>query len=252
MTSTLWDSTTPSQIPTTAPMVAGYIDGAFAWSAADWHRLEASQHVTISVFGNQGARVLDVENMDATATQAARWAQVELDAGRRPTLYSSISTWTDEIQPALAAIGEFPAALDWWCANPTGTPHLYPGSVATQYAWNALNQTGGLNVDLSMTNGTWPGRIGPDAPSPTTPPAPVKPTFVGIAHSPTGGYWAAQSDGGVFTYGPAKFYGSMGGKVLSAPIVDITAAGSTGYYLIGSDGAIYSFGSALYYGRPNQ
>ena len=122
MTSTLWDSTTPSQIPTTAPIVAGYIDGAFAWSAADWHRLEASQHVTISVFGNQGARVLDVENMDATATQAARWAQVELDAGRRPTLYSSISTWTDEIQPALAAIGEFPAALDWWCANPTGTP----------------------------------------------------------------------------------------------------------------------------------
>ena len=250
MTATVWDSVTPNEIPSTAQIVAGYVDGEYAWSAADWHRLGAAQHVTITVFGNQGARVADVENGDLTATQAARWCQVELDAGRRPTLYSATSTWTDEIQPALAAIGEFPAAIDWWAADPTGVPHLYPGSVATQYAWNAFNQTDGLNVDLSMTNGTWPGSMVPDAPKPP-PPAPVKPSFVGIAHCPTGGYWAAASDGGVFTYGPAKFYGSLGGKVLSAPIVDIAAAGATGYYLIGADGAVYAFGSAIYYGRAN-
>ncbi len=31
------------------------------------------------------------------------------------------------------------------------------------------------------------------------------------------GYWVAASDGGVFSFGDARFYGSMGGKHLNAP-----------------------------------
>ncbi len=33
------------------------------------------------------------------------------------------------------------------------------------------------------------------------------------------GYWMVASDGGIFTYGDAGFYGSTGGIALDAPIV---------------------------------
>ena len=38
------------------------------------------------------------------------------------------------------------------------------------------------------------------------------------------GYYLVASDGGVFSY-DAPFFGSMGGKYLIAPMVDITVAG---------------------------
>ena len=34
-----------------------------------------------------------------------------------------------------------------------------------------------------------------------------------------GGYWLVASDGGVFSYGDAKFAGSMGGTPLNKPVV---------------------------------
>ena len=236
----MYDSANPAQIPTSAPIVAGYMDGLYAWKAADWHRLASSVQLTITVFGAPGVRIADCESGDLTPGQAAAWARRELDAGRRPTIYSDRSTWPQIVQ-ALSLLGESGAAVDWWAADPTGTPHLVPGSVATQYAWNSLGQTGGLNVDMSITNGVWPGRIVPVT---------TKPNRVGTALAPKGGYWIAAADGGVFSYGPATFHGSMGGQVLTAPIVGITSSGD-GYYLTGGDGAIYAF-NCPYYGGANQ
>jgi hypothetical protein len=72
------------------------------------------------------------------------------------------------------------------------------------------------------------------------------------AQNPGGdGYWVATSDGGVFTYGDARFYGSMAGKKLRAPITDIvpTPTGK-GYWLVGEDGGIFSFGDAKFFGSP--
>ncbi|MDA8400188.1 MAG: hypothetical protein M0008_09105, partial [Actinomycetota bacterium] len=63
------------------------------------------------------------------------------------------------------------------------------------------------------------------------------------------GYWLIASDGGIFSFGTARFYGSMGGKPLNAPIVGIAATpGGHGYWLIASDGGIFSFGTARFYG----
>jgi hypothetical protein len=48
----------------------------------------------------------------------------------------------------------------------------------------------------------------------------VGPRIVGIASTPDGkGYWLVGADGGVFTFGDAQFYGSMGGKHLNRPVV---------------------------------
>jgi hypothetical protein len=64
-----------------------------------------------------------------------------------------------------------------------------------------------------------------------------------------GGYWLVGSDGGVFSFGDATFYGSMITKHLSAHIVGIVASpDGAGYWLVGSDGGVFSFGDAGYHG----
>ena len=61
----------------------------------------------------------------------------------------------------------------------------------------------------------------------------------------TAGYWLVASDGGIFAYGNAKYYGSTGGMHLNQPIVGMarTRAGK-GYWLVASDGGMFTFGDA--------
>ena len=62
------------------------------------------------------------------------------------------------------------------------------------------------------------------------------------------GYREVASDGGIFGFGSARFYGSMG-AIRRPPIVGMAAApGGTGYWEVASDGGIFSFGSARFYG----
>ncbi len=64
-----------------------------------------------------------------------------------------------------------------------------------------------------------------------------------------GGYWTTGSDGGVFSFGDARFYGSTGGLRLNKPIVGMAATpDDKGYWLVASDGGIFSFGDARFYG----
>ncbi len=65
----------------------------------------------------------------------------------------------------------------------------------------------------------------------------------------SGGYWLVASDGGVFSFGDANFYGSMGGKPLNKPIVGMASTpDGKGYWLVASDGGVFSFGDANFYG----
>ncbi|MFI5894725.1 CHAP domain-containing protein [Actinoplanes sp. NPDC051513] len=73
---------------------------------------------------------------------------------------------------------------------------------------------------------------------------------VGIQAGPGGhGYWQVASDGGVFAFGDAKFYGSMGGKSLNKPMVGLTSTPSgRGYWEVAADGGIFAYGDAGFYG----
>ena len=70
-----------------------------------------------------------------------------------------------------------------------------------------------------------------------------------IANRATQGYWEVGSDGGVFPFGTAHFYGSMGGTPLNDPIVGIASTKSgAGYWLAAKDGGVFAFGDAHFYG----
>jgi len=57
------------------------------------------------------------------------------------------------------------------------------------------------------------------------------------------------SDGGIFNYGDANFYGSTGAITLNRPIVGMApTADGNGYWLVASDGGIFNYGDAGFYG----
>jgi hypothetical protein len=72
---------------------------------------------------------------------------------------------------------------------------------------------------------------------------------VGVAEAGGAGYWVSASDGGIFSYGDAHFYGSTGALHLNEPVVGMTPTpDGGGYWLVGSDGGIFTFGDAKFYG----
>lgn len=83
--------------------------------------------------------------------------------------------------------------------------------------------------------------------------------IIGMAATSDGkGYWLASADGGVFTFGDAKFYGSVnhtaphGSRAIAratGTVAGIAAApDGHGYWLATAQGAVYSFGDARYFG----
>jgi len=60
---------------------------------------------------------------------------------------------------------------------------------------------------------------------------------------------ALAADGGIFAFGDAQFYGSMGGHRLNAPVAGVASSGDgAGSWLMGTDDGMFSFGDADSYG----
>jgi hypothetical protein len=77
-------------------------------------------------------------------------------------------------------------------------------------------------------------------PGPPSPPPPAP---------PKSSYWMVASDGGIFTFGNAGFYGSAGSLPLNKPVVAMApTASKSGYWLVASDGGIFSYGDASFHG----
>ncbi len=63
------------------------------------------------------------------------------------------------------------------------------------------------------------------------------------------GYWMVASDGGIFSFADARFFGSTGNIKLNQPIVGMADTPSgQGYWLVARDGGIFSFGDARFFG----
>ncbi len=63
------------------------------------------------------------------------------------------------------------------------------------------------------------------------------------------GYRFVASDGGIFDYGDAGFWGSTGSLHLNAPVVGMAVTPSTdGYWMVAADGGIFDYGDARFDG----
>ncbi len=100
---------------------------------------------------------------------------------------------------------------------------------------------------LSSLTFAFPG--GPPSLAPyLTTAAATNPSCPGPPPAPPG-YWQVASDGGVFTFGGAGFYGSTGSMRLNRPVVGIAPTPDhRGYWLVASDGGVFAFGDASFYG----
>lgn len=142
MTRTMYDSVSAASIPADATMVAGYLNGAYAWSSEDWARFPHAVHVTVTVNTSAAADVLDVENGDASPAEAPGWIATHPGG----SIYCDSSTW-----PAVkAAFGGRPLP-PFWIADYNGDASTIPtGAVAAQY------EDAGP-YDLSVCADYWPG-----------------------------------------------------------------------------------------------
>ena len=124
----MYDAVTPHNIPESAEVVAGYVDGNFAWPPEAWHRWPDALKVLITVFGSTEGNVADVESGNMTPGEARKWIEAKHREGmHESTVYCSRSI-LEEVRAACRG-------LDYsiWVADWTGSPHQVPGTVATQY-----------------------------------------------------------------------------------------------------------------------
>ena len=136
---TMYDSVTPGNIPASAQVVAGYVDGNFAWPREAWNRWPMAEKILITVTGSLTGNVADVENGDMSAASAAEWIKAKHNAGMRGcTVYCSRSS-LGAVRAACEGLAYYIWAADW-----TDSPHEISGTVATQY------QNVGTTYDLSM------------------------------------------------------------------------------------------------------
>ena len=157
-----------------AAIVAGYCNGDFAWSDADWNLFPHAERVTISVTAsaNEGD-VLDVESGDATPDETEGWIAMRKAAGLyQPTIYCSLS-----VVPAVRiGTGRWVLGRDYclWVADYDGSAaSVYPLSAAKQY-----RNTDQYDVSVVYDDG-WPRRTPPGPPSVVAaPPLPRSPSAV--------------------------------------------------------------------------
>ena len=195
-----------------ATKIAGYDNGRYAWTLADWNLFPHADHIHISVTASANmGDVLDVETGDATPDQTHGWISMRKSAGLfRPTIYCSLDT----AQAVRDGTREYILGKDYdmWVARYDGsTQNVYTGASAKQYA--ALN-----DYDLSVVYDTkWPYR---KAPSSTSPPPAAWPANVVLVYGNQGeavrALQQALYDTGIYGVRGIAIDGMFGGQTLTS------------------------------------
>lgn len=161
---TMFDSTNPAAIPTSAELVGGYTDGIYGpdfkaigrsatgWDAAAWARFPNSVHVLISAIGTDSGTVGDVEPGCMSPQQGVFWVKKRRAAGVTPSIYCNEKYGLPSVRAAFRYWGV--AEPPYWVANYDGVALLRPGEVARQYANPTLT---GHPYDKSIVADYWPG-----------------------------------------------------------------------------------------------
>lgn len=212
-----------------AAMVAGYANGTYAWSQADWNLFPNAVKVRISVTASANTGdVLDVEAGDASPSQTAGWIRLRKSAGySRPTIYCSRSV----IPEVRTGTGSYVLDKDYdiWVADWTGSAHQVtapgPGAsvpcAATQYQNTA-------NYDVSAVyDSGWPHRgASAPPPPPTKPPAePVNVHATAVTSTSVTLAWNASA--GAASYRIRVTYQGTVVKQVTAAGTSVTVSGLT-------------------------
>jgi hypothetical protein len=153
-----------------AAKVAGYVNGRYAWSQAEWDLFPHADHVTITVRADADeGDVLDVETGDATPAEAAAWIRMRHAAGLyRPTIYCSLSVVPDIRRETGSLI--LGRDYDIWVARYDRSPSepAVPGLPAARFA--AKQYENDADWDISAVYDLeWPHRQ-PARPAPVLAP----------------------------------------------------------------------------------
>ncbi len=131
----------------------------------------------------------------------------------------------------ITGTGFFPASSVAFGSTPaTSVTYVSPTQLTAVSPTTATGPTGTATVDVRVTTAGGTSAVSSND------------HFTFLAST---GYWEAASDGGIFTFGTAAFYGSMGGHSLNASVVGMAATPDRkGYWEVATDGGIFSFGDA--------
>jgi hypothetical protein len=154
----MYDSVDAQAIPTTAQMVAGYIDGtSFRWPESAWGRFPDAVKVRIArrTSTNDG-HVLDVESGIPTVWPInegiVQWVVRRRQAGVEPTIYcNQLNDWNPIRTLFRTKKVREPS---YWVARYDNKKTIPAGAVAKQYANPPL---AGGHYDLSIVADYWPG-----------------------------------------------------------------------------------------------
>lgn len=158
---TMFDSVTPSEIPSRAEAVAGYVGGKWPTYDGLLKSHPGAKHLSIAVAADESAECLDVERGDATIAQAPPWlksSKAKAVETTKPVLYTSLAQ-AEELVAACARAGIPRSGFLLWVAHWTKVPHLcgpecglgFTGHAdATQYDDRALDR----NLDVSLVRGS--------------------------------------------------------------------------------------------------
>lgn len=136
-------NTLQHNIPVTAPAIAYYGNGNYAWTQEQVNLYPTRFKNKIDVLGesiNNEFDVLDVETGDATPDMTPDW----IDRNPRGGIYCNSNNWRDVLD---AMHPRYPSFFKYWIADGNSSL-IFPGSLARQYGYLQV-------YDLSIFDIRW-------------------------------------------------------------------------------------------------